>query len=188
MADRSRKQSRETARAKGPAPVAGRPGAVPWDTSDRPDAVATAVLVCDLAGTILDVNAQACALLGVERDGVRGRSALSTDLWGDAVVAADGAPLDPAGWLKEAAAANDGTRLDRLLGLRRAGDDALTWLQATSERLHTAQTDATTLFVTLSDVTVMKESRDALERTRRCWARCSRQSPMSTSTWTPRTG
>lgn len=119
---------------------AGRPGAVPWDTSDRPDAVATAVLVCDLAGTILDVNAQACALLGVQRDGVRGRSALSTDLWGDAVVAADGAPLDPAGWLKEAAAANDGTRLDRLLGLRRAGDDALTWLQATSERLHTAQT------------------------------------------------
>jgi diguanylate cyclase (GGDEF)-like protein/PAS domain S-box-containing protein len=165
MADTSRKPLGATPQAAVPPPGAGRPGAERRDSQNRQDAVATAVFVCDVAGTILDVNAQACALLGLERDAIRGTSALSADLWGSAAVTADGVPLDPASWLKEAAAASHEKHLERLLSLRRAGDTAPRWLQVTVERLHTAPPSAATLLITLSDVTVLEETRDALART-----------------------
>jgi diguanylate cyclase (GGDEF)-like protein/PAS domain S-box-containing protein len=130
------------------------------------DAIAAAVLVCSADAIVVDLNGAAADLLQVDRDAVIGASLTEVRQWAGTWVTESGELIEPAA-SSVASLAFSGQRVEgEVFGLRAEHDGSpATWLRIAAEPLVSPTGALENVVITLVDITMLKETRDALETT-----------------------
>ena len=139
--------------------------AVPGLPAVGMDSVAAAVLVCSADGIIVDLNGVAATLLHVERAEALGTPLTEVRQWAGTWVTEAGECIGPS----ESTLARlgfDGQRVESEVVGVLAGDGAeTTWLRISAKPLFSPTGALENVVLTLVDITALKETKDALERT-----------------------
>ena len=129
------------------------------------DSVAAAVLVSSADGTLVDLNGAAAALLDVERAEALGTPLTEVRQRAGTWITETGDRIEPAESMV-ARLAFTGQRVEsEVVGVLAADGPATTWLRISAEPLFSPSGVLENVVLTLVDITTLKETKDALERT-----------------------